>query len=539
MQSILASPLPGLRTAGIALALLMVMGVSACDSDSPASPEPDGWSEETHGPDAVPAYDEVFPDDRVNRLDIAIAPADWDAMLADMTDMAGEFGADAGMGGPGGLPPPGDGDVIRVPPEALAACAELAADDPCSFELDGQRVDGQCITAPDQSLVCMPAGGPPGGGGPPLGGSGELLPRTPIWVPCTVTYDGRAWESVGVRFKGNSTLMTTWRRGIYKLPLRLRFDRFEDEYPEIGDQRFFGFQSLSLSNNVADPSFLREKVVADLLREGGIPAPRTTFVRVYVDIGDGPTYFGLYTLTEIPGRPLLDSQLGGRGGNLYKPEGEAARWTSFDPEDFEKQTNEDEADWSDVERAIAALNADRTDAAAWRAGLEQRFDAHGFLRWLAANTILANWDAYGALAHNYYLYGAPADGGRLHWIPWDHDLALGAMNQASLLHTGTDESWPLIRFLLDDPAYRAHYLAEARTFLDQVFQVEQVEARLRAEHDRIAAYVVGPEGEQPGYGTLSSEDQFEAALSGENGLIDVVTSRRAAVSAELAAQAEP
>lgn len=540
MHSLFASPRPGLRVAALARVhpvLFMVMALSACDTSTLPEPDgkPDGWSEETHGPDAVPAYDEVFPLDRVHRLDIAIAPADWDAMFADMADMAGAFGADAGMGpGPGG-PPPGDGDVIRVPPEAVAACAELAVDDPCSFALGGQVVEGQCIAAPDQSLACMPSGLP--GGGPPVGGSAEIFPRTPLWVPSTVSYEGRVWEHVGVRFKGNSTLMSTWRRGIYKLPLRLRFDRFEDEYPEIGDQRFFGFQSLSLSNNVADASFLREKVIADLLREGGVPAARTTFVRVYVDVGEGPTYFGLYTLTEIPDQPMLDAQLGGGGGNLYEPQGDAARWTSFDPEDFEKETNEDEADWRDVERAIAALHADRTDAAAWRAGLEQRFDAHGFLRWLAANTILANWDAYGVLAHNYYLYGAPADGGRLHWIPWDHDLALGSMSRTSLLHTGIDETWPLIRFLLDDPEYRAHYLAEARAFLDQVFQVDRVEARLRAEHDRIAPYVVGPEGEQPGYGTLSSEEQFDAALSGPGGLIEIVTSRRDAVSAELAASA--
>ena len=36
-----------------------------------------------------------------------------------------------------------------------------------------------------------------------------------------------------------------------------------------------------------------------------------------------------------------------------------------------------------------------SSAAAWRARLEARFAVNGFLRWLALNTIVGNFDAYG------------------------------------------------------------------------------------------------------------------------------------------------
>jgi alpha-L-fucosidase 2 len=68
-------------------------------------------------------------------------------------------------------------------------------------------------------------------------------------------------------------------------------------------------------------------------------------------------------------------------------------------EGFGKKTNTSAADFSDVEAAVKALHAPRNDPRAWRAALEARFDVESFLRWLAVNTVIENWDAYGGLAH--------------------------------------------------------------------------------------------------------------------------------------------
>ena len=50
---------------------------------------------------------------------------------------------------------------------------------------------------------------------------------------------------------------------------------------------------MTFSNGFKDDSLIRDKVAADIFRNAGVPAARGAFVRVYVDFGEGPTYFGL------------------------------------------------------------------------------------------------------------------------------------------------------------------------------------------------------------------------------------------------------
>lgn len=563
---------------------------------------PVGWAESTHSSKASPNYDVVFPQGNVLRLDITIASADWQAMLDDMTGLYGEFGRGEGGGGGGGAPTndPGnssserlaacdglqEGSVCTVasgdetaegtctagpdgqlacrtqmdrqepptnpenpggdgalPPEMLDVCDGSEEGDSCSLSFGGMTVAGTCTAAADGLLVCQPEGMPgPGGGDLPEGGEfpgGGGMPQStdenPIYVPCTLVFEGETWWYVGVRFKGQSSLMSTWSAGIYKLPFRLDFDEFEDDHPEIDNQRFYGFKELSLASNWSDNSLLREKIAHDVFREAGVPAPHTAFCRLYIDHGDGPTYFGLYALTEIPGDPMLETRFGDDSGNLYKP---TSNWVTFNEEDFDKETNEDEADFSDVQAAIAALHADRSDAAAWRAGLEAVFDVDGFLRWLAVNTVIQNWDTYGNMAQNYYLYANPSDDGRLTWVPWDNNMALwsgggmggwndfvgtngvedprnGGGGMGGALPLSLDEvgeNWPLIRYLADDPDYWSVYVSYVRQTIETAFAVAPTQARYQAEHDLIAPYVVGDEGEQPGYTFLSDPQEFEDGL---------------------------
>ena len=73
-----------------------------------------------------------------------------------------------------------------------------------------------------------------------------------------------------------------------------------------------------------------------------------------------------------------------------------------------------------------------SNAEAWRAGLEAVFDVDGFLNWLAVNTVIQNWDTYGLMSHNYYLYNDPISG-LLTWIPWDNNEAFKTGNMRTAL----------------------------------------------------------------------------------------------------------
>jgi hypothetical protein len=483
---------------------------------------PAGWSEDTHGKNADPNYDVVFPQDEVNRIDITIDPADWQAMLDDMADLYGEQGTQAGRGRrsfpPGGGMP--GAEERPSPPEGS---------EPPEGEPPGEPGEG--FEPPGDGVGDRPRMG----GGP--GGMVSDSDVNPIYVPVTVEFEGNTWTQVGLRFKGNSSLRSSWGDSIMKLPMRLDFDQFEDNYPETDDQRFYGFKQLSLSSNWSDTSFLREKVTADVFRAAGVPAAETAFYEIYVDYGDGPVYFGLYTMAEIVDDTVIDTQFGDDNGNVYKPSGAGATFAAgtFDVASFDKQTNEEASDWSDVEALFAALHADTrtTDPAAWRSGLEAVFDVDGFLNWLAVNTVVQNWDTYGTMSHNYYLYHDPITD-LLTWIPWDNNEAMGSQRG----HSGdalvdldeVGEEWPLIRYLLDDEVYHARYVASVEAVVSGPFEPAQMEATYRELAALVEPYVLE---ETEGYTFLSSEAAFYEAIEE---LVDHTYARQEAVEAYLVTQ---
>ena len=254
----------------------------------------------------------------------------------------------------------------------------------------------------------------------------------------------------------------------------------------------------------------REKLANEVFRAAGVPVGRSAFYRVYVDFGGGLKYFGLYTATELPEDQYLKTAFGSDKGNLYKPESTLAVFTQWK---FPKKTNETAADYSDVEALVSALNADRTDALKWRSNLDATIDTVSFLKWLAVNTLIQNWDAYGMMAHNYYLYALPNQS-RLTWIQWDSSLAMQSgwfAGAASLSQAEVTAQWPLIRNLMDDTVYQAQYHAALQAALP-VLSPEVMQPKVQAAHDLVAPYVVGPEGEQTGY-TFRDETAFANSVS--------------------------
>ncbi|MDF9799308.1 spore coat protein H [Catalinimonas alkaloidigena] len=365
-------------------------------------------------------------------------------------------------------------------------------------------------------------------------GGNSFSDENPIFVPAEVFYEGKAWYRVGVRFKGNSSLASTWQTGNMKLSFKLDFDEFEDDYPQIENQRFFGFKQLSLKNNYNDKSFLREKVAGDIFRNAGLAGSHTAFYTLYVDHGDGPIYFGLYTLVEEVDDTVIDTQFSDNDGNLYKPDGNGASFAAgtFSESVFVKQTNEEAADWSDIQNLFVALHADNrtTDAAAWRAGLETVFDTDVFLKYLAVNTVIQNWDTYGRMTHNYYLYNNP-DNNLLTWIPWDNNEALQNGNREGALPLNfsglSSTQWPLIGYLYADTSYKAQYDTYVEEVISGVFDPSTIQATYTTYAALIEPYATS---ETDGYTFLNSSAEFQSAV---NTLKTHATQRAAAVEAYL------
>jgi spore coat protein H len=507
-------------------ALLALTGLASAQDVT----RPEGWNEASHGNDVDPNYEVVFPQDKVNEIIITISPENWQAMLDDMTGLYGEFGSNPGGGGPMMM-----NEDIMIPPGGA----------------QGMPPEGMQLP-------------PDGQGGPRIfrGGGMDFSTENPIWVEADIEMDGVVWTNAGIRFKGNSSLASAWRSGNYKLPFKLNMDEFEDAHPEIDNQRFYGFDELSFSSNWSDNSLLREKVTADVFREAGLASANTAFYAVYVDYGEGPVYFGLYTAVEVVEDTVIGTQFADDSGNAYKPEGAAATFAagSFNEEEFDKQNNEDEADYSDVQALYDALHSEtRTnDPEAWQAELEAVFDVDTFLKWMAANTVVQNWDTYGQMSHNYYLYNDP-ETGLLTWIPWDNNMALGdgagmggmfrierreppatqdnsqpgdpdgGQAQSPVMRggpgglggdrsameldkSGVSDEWPLINYLWDIPEYQEMYRQYVAEVAAGAFEPSKMAETYQTYHDLIAPYVTGENGEQAGYTHLSSPDAFDTAL---------------------------
>lgn len=356
----------------------------------------------------------------------------------------------------------------------------------------------------------------------------------PIFVPSEVFYNGIEWYKVGVRFKGNSSLASSWSSGVLKLSFKLDFDEFEDDYPQIKNQRFYGFKKLSLKNNYLDKSNLREKVAADVFRNAGLAVSNTAFYTVYVDNGDGPQYFGLYTLVEEVDDTVIDTQFTSGDGNLYKPDGDAASFASgtFDEDEYVKKNNEDEADFTDVQSLLTILHdGSRTsDAATWRTNLETVLDTDVFLKYLAVNTIIQNWDTYGRMTHNYFLYNNP-ETSKLNWIPWDNNEALQTGNMGgayNLNFSGLSSSkWPLIGYLYQDEVYKAKYDAYVEEVINGAFDETTIQALYTSYAALVEEYATS---EVSGYTFLNSSSDFQSAVST---LKSHATSRKAAVTSYL------
>ena len=364
------------------------------------------------------------------------------------------------------------------------------------------------------------------------GGSGLIdVDEDPIFVPASVFYNDIEWYKVGLRFKGNSSLQSSWSNGILKLAFKMDFDEYEDDYPQIDNQRFYGFKKFSLKNNYNDESFLREKVSADVLADAGLAVSHTAFYTLYVDHGDGPEYFGLYTLVEEVDNTVIDTQFSSDDGNLYKPEDYGASFEegTFNEDGFEKKTNEDEADWTDIEALFSALHDDArtTDPATWRTNLEAVFDVDTFLNYLAVNTVIQNWDTYGVMPHNYYLYNNP-DNNLLTWIPWDYNEALQTGNMGGSLPLNfsglSDSDWPLIGYLYNDEVYRAIYDDYVQATIDGPFETSYIQSLYASYSSLVEPYAIS---EVSGYTFLNSSSDFYQAISTLN---QHAASRASAVS---------
>ena len=220
------------------------------------------------------------------------------------------------------------------------------------------------------------------------------------WFQADVTVDGELYPDVGVRKKGFLGSLDT-----RKPSLKLRFDKY------INDQTLGGvMERMTLNNAIQDDSFIRTCMAFQVFADAGLPAPRCNFATVSVNGKD----LGLYVHVEEIKTPFLERHFVNAQGNLY--EGTVSDFRPGWSGTFEKKTNEQEDDWSDIEGVVAALQ-DPTGAGL--TALDALVDLDRFLSFWATEALVGHWDGYSGDRNNYHFYREPD--GRFVFIPWGVD----------------------------------------------------------------------------------------------------------------------
>ncbi len=299
----------------------------------------------------------------------------------------------------------------------------------------------------------------------------------------TIEFNDQIYDSVGVRYKGNSTFFFTQAYGSPKYPLNIDLNLIHE------NQNLLGYNKVKLSNVIFDPTYIKE-TIGYLSESYYLPTPKTGYVNVSIN----GQLIGLYVSVESINKQFLFDRFGNNDGTLIKCEpqfqyGEvydafpSLIWYGSDSTSYEYQKGyelKSDTGWSDLLELINTLNFDLEN-------IENILNVDRVLWFFAVSMIMPDLDTYtGIYMHNYYLYKNTLSG-QFEIIPWDKDNTFGGAQINDIIGQGgsvydiynwdpfqfnNDMSRPLISQLLSVPIFKKTYIAHMRTILDQIYNVE-------------------------------------------------------------------
>jgi len=315
----------------------------------------------------------------------------------------------------------------------------------------------------------------------------------------TVIFNGDTLDSVGVRYKGNSTFYFAKLIGSPKFPLNIDFDLIYE------DQDLLGYNKVKLSNSIFDATFVRESI--GYLTEGYyLPTSEVGYMNVFIN----GTLIGLYVSVESVNKPFLTKHFDNNEGAFFKCEpqfhfGEAydtwpdLRWYGDDSTAYDYQMSyelKSESGWADLLDLIYTLNFEIDS-------IETILNVDRALWFFAVSQVMPDLDSYnGFYIHNYYLYRNTTSG-QFEVIPWDKDHTFGGAMINTIIDLGGNVSWiynwdpflfeddderPLFSQLIDVPLYKKIYTAHMRTIINDIYDVNTIQEMAYGMQDTIETY---------------------------------------------------
>ena len=324
-------------------------------------------------------------------------------------------------------------------------------------------------------------------------------------IPAILTFNSTTYDSVGVRYKGNSTFCLPNDNLNSKVPYNIDMNYF------IDGQQLLGYNKMKLANAWMDPTFVKQIVSSNIYRRY-LPTGESNLVKLNVQ-GD---YVGLYVNDESINKQFLKKHFDEKSGPLFKCDNidrfcDTANAPSAMPPNlyymgddttlyYNSYDMKSDDGWQELVNLIKVIDLDFQN-------IDSVLNVDRTLWAFAVNQVLLNLDCYNTYyIHNYYLY--QTKDGLFQMIPWDLDNSfLGAIlgnfwwapsdaYEYDPYSIGEDhdnngfldiwEERPLVDKLLNNQHYRKIYTAHINTIIEESLDTSQI--RINIDNLQALAY---------------------------------------------------
>lgn len=337
------------------------------------------------------------------------------------------------------------GTTIRPTPGWTNGLASTTSRDPSDVLFDPDRIQSVYLQIPDSSW--------------------DALSRSPYEeVPGSATVHGTWFEEVSIRLKGQiGSYRTLNQKAGFKVDL-------DDYIPN----RCLNAEKLTLNNMVQDPTYIHEHLAYMVYRAAGVPAPRLSWIKVYVN-GE---YFGLYLDLETIDENFLARWYRDTSGPMW----EGAYGQDFNQGSeggFDYECGPEPRDDTPITEVAEVLDRGASEEA--YTALLALVDMDEWLTNTAVEALIMHWDGY-STANNYRIYHDPTTD-LFHILPWGADQTF-----ISASYQPYDGYGRITQFCMAVPSCRADYdakLLEVADLVDALSLQDELEERFTWLEDEI------------------------------------------------------
>jgi hypothetical protein len=308
---------------------------------------------------------------------------------------------------------------------------------------------------------------------------------TKTYIPATLLIDGNTYDSVGVRFRGNTSFQTgSSQKKSFKIEL--------DNWKQGAD--YDGYSTFKLNNAHQDASMMREVFYTSIIRRH-IPTAKSSFVKLYLNGQNWGLYSNIQQLNNdfLEEWYLSDKGIWWRADRPPGSTGPGGGWgdgtaglnyltndtSSYKPYYTLKESTI-QFPWS---RLVTLCNKlDNTPLASLADTLANYMDIDRTLWFLASEIAWTDDDSYvykGKM--DYYVHFEDETG---LMVPHEYDgnsaLEMTPATSWGVFYHETDPNYPLLNRLLAVPALRQRYLAHMRTIIAEEFDTSLTNATFNA-----------------------------------------------------------